>query len=414
MMVSERPNLLILTSSFPRDPEDETCGYIRDFARSLSSEFNVNVLAPPEARAQSWPPDSFTLVRSLSLLGALEPFQGSRDLNDRSSRNPIAKLVLMLSLLFFSLRALLLAREADVICSQWMVPCGFIGSLLARVLRKPHIIVEHSGGIHLLRRIRVGRWLTGFIARGTQRFVVVSSDLRRKLAALAPQVGDKVEVIPMGIFIGRGRGASPENDRKGSPAGDDRAILFVGRLSEIKGLEVLLRAVRGQDWRLLIAGDGPERQQLQNLAGVLKVDACFTGQVDRSERDRLLTLASVVVIPSIVLGDGRTEGMPVACLEALAAGRAVIASRVGGLPEIITHGENGLLVEPGDVAALREMLKLVLSDRSIWQRLKSAARRSAVRFDWAHVGLRFAELIKGSLRNDHIDGRRFRARSAKG
>jgi len=148
---------------------------------------------------------------------------------------------------------------------------------------------------------------------------------------------------------------------------------------------------------------------------VLKVDACFIGQVDSSERERLFTVANVVVIPSIVLRDGRTEGTPIACLEALAAGRPVIASRVGGLPEIIIDGENGFLVEPGDPKALRERVRLVLSDRYLSRQFKSTARRSALRFDWARVGMRFSEIIKGSLRNDQdIDGRRFRARSAKG
>ena len=138
--------------------------------------------------------------------------------------------------------------------------------------------------------------------------------------------------------------------------------------------------------------------------------------MDGAERERLYTLADVVVIPSIVLAEGRTEGMPVACLEAMAAGRPVIASRVGGLPEIIADGENGLLVEPGDPDKLRELLKLVLSDRFLQQRLALNGRRTALRLDWADVGIRFAEVITGSLRkNDQdIDARRFRARSAKG
>ncbi|HEV8483362.1 MAG TPA: glycosyltransferase family 4 protein [Blastocatellia bacterium] len=405
----DRPNLLILTSSFPRGPSDETCGYIRDFARSLSGEFNVQVLAPPDASAAEWPLDTFKLVRSRPLLGALEPFQGSCDLNDMSSRNPFAKLVLMFSLLSLSLKALMLARKADVICSHWMVPCGLIGSLLARVLRKPHIVVEHSGGLHLLSRVRGGRWLSRFIVGAAQKVVVVSSDLRCKLMALSPEAGHKIEVIPMGTSIGYRTAKGPGND------GDGQTILFVGRLAKIKGVEVLLRAAQGEDWRLLIAGRGERRRHLEDLAELLKIDARFIGQVDSAQRQRLLTLAQVVVIPSIVLPDGRTEGMPVACLEALAAGLPVIASRVGGLPEIITDGENGLLVEPGDPDMLRETLKLVLSDRSLQQHLRLNARRTALRFDWVQVGMRFAELIKGSLRNDQdIDGRRLRARSAEG
>ena len=413
LMDCDRPNLLILTSSFPRGPNDETCGYIRDFARSVAREFNVTVLAPPEASTADWPADDFTLVRSRSLLGALEPFQGSRDLNERSRRNPLTKLIMILSLLCFSLRALVLARQADVICSHWMVPCGLIGSLLARLMRKPHIVVEHSGGLHLLSRLRGGRLLARLIVGETQKIVVVSSDLRCKLIALAPQARDKVEVISMGISIGHRSDDGPENEER--LAGNERTILFVGRLAEIKGVEVLLHAAQGEDWRLLIAGEGPWRQRLQDLAEALKVDACFLGHVDSSERERLLRVTNVVVIPSIVLPEGRTEGTPVACLEALAAGRPVIASRVGGLPEIITDGENGLLVEPGDPMTLRETLRRVLGDRSLRRRLRSTARRSVMRFDWAPVGMRFAEIIKGSLRNDQdIDARRFRFRSAKG
>ena len=128
----------------------------------------------------------------------------------------------------------------------------------------------------------------------------------------------------------------------------------------------------------------------------------------------MLVLADIVVIPSRVLPSGRTEGTPVICLEALAAGRPVIASRVGGLPEIIADGESGLLVEPGDHEMLRERLLLLLRDSALRQTLGFNARLAAARFDWSHVGMRFAEIVKGSLRKNgqNIDARRFEARSA--
>src|SRR5215216_5507288 len=79
----DKPNLLVLTSSFPNSPGDETCGYIRDFARAVSPEFNVRVLAPADGDAVEWPGDSFTLARSASLLpGGLDPFRASLDFND--------------------------------------------------------------------------------------------------------------------------------------------------------------------------------------------------------------------------------------------------------------------------------------------------------------------------------------------
>src|SRR3546814_2372443 len=73
------------------------------------------------------------------------------------------------SLLSFVVYAFKLALRADVICSHWMVPCGLFGALIARVLGKPHVVIEHSGGLHLLRRVRAGRCLARFIVNGANR-----------------------------------------------------------------------------------------------------------------------------------------------------------------------------------------------------------------------------------------------------
>jgi colanic acid/amylovoran biosynthesis glycosyltransferase len=128
------------------------------------------------------------------------------------------------------------------------------------------------------------------------------------------------------------------------PAGSDKAtILFIDRLTEVKGVDVLVRAMlRIGSARLVVAGDGDQRRALEALARKLSIDAVFLGQVDASERDQLLAQSKVVVVPSRVLQSGRTEGTPVVCLEAMAAGRPVIAARVGGLAEIIVDGHNGL------------------------------------------------------------------------
>src|SRR6266550_4546369 len=89
---SYKPTLLLLTSSFPSSPDDETCGYVRDFSRSLAAEFNVTVLAPPDRRAVRWPSDSFKLIRSRSVLPFLrDPFQAGDDLNDLVGKSPLSK-----------------------------------------------------------------------------------------------------------------------------------------------------------------------------------------------------------------------------------------------------------------------------------------------------------------------------------
>ena len=396
-MNSGKANLLILTSSFPTGPGDETCGYIRDFARSVSVDFNVKILAPADRNAQAWPEDMFALLRSSSPLpGWLDPFQASTDFNSLRSQKLSVKFASAISFAAFFKDAIRLATRADVICSHWLVPSGLIGALLSRMLNKPHIAVEHSGALHLLAGMRGGARLARFIIDGSHQVVTVSEDLKQKLLALRPDASGKVEVIPMGVQLCRAV--------NGSQSELEKTILFIGRLTEVKGVDVLLEAMQGIDGaRLLIAGDGEQRTALESLARNLSVNAKFLGQVEATSRDYLLSSCAAIVIPSRVLADGRTEGTPVVCLEAMAAGLPVVASHVGGLAEVVIDGHNGLLFEPGNHHMLAEKLELVLSDSALRRKLSRNAQLAASDYSWSRIGARFSQIIKGTLENDSIN-----------
>lgn len=421
MSLGDKPKLLLLTSSFPRSPDDETCGYIRDFARSQSGYFNVTVLAPLDRGAPRWPRDSFTLIRSRSVLPlALDPFQASADLNHLIARNPLTKLAALISLVCFFTRAFVLALGADAVCSHWMVPSGLVGALIARMTGKPHVVVEHSGALHLLERMRGGRGLASFIVGGSRRVFTVSRDLKRKLIAMCPEATGKVEVSAMGITV------NVETDAVGqitnqlralgvdreSPASNQRTILFIGRLTRIKGLDLLLEAMNGlDDVQLIVAGDGEKRNDLEQVSRKLSLRARFIGQIGPIERRALFSICDAVVIPSRVLADGRTEGTPVVCLEALAAGCVVVAARVGGLAETIVDGRNGLLFDPDDYLKLRQKLVLALDDRELRQTLIENARRCGAGYDWSLVGARFGEIITSSLVENRVtESREFSSR----
>lgn len=317
------------------------------------------------------------------------------------------KLAAMIALIGFFIKALRLALKADVICSHWLLPSGLIGAVLSRMLDKPHVAIEHSGALHLLMNVRGGTWLARFIVAGSRRMVVVSDDLRRKLIGLYPEAHKKCAVIPMGVMIQRSSPVAQANSLRYSDARPyeqaEPSILFIGRLIEIKGVDVLLEALREiSGARLVIAGDGPERSQLERLATRLSIDAEFIGQIDAATRDALLASCKVAVIPSRVLDDQRSEGVPVVCLEAMAAGCAIIAARTGGLAEIIRDPHNGLLFEPGDARMLADKLQLLLNDAALRDRLGQNARRAAMDYAWPRVAERFTRLIHDSL-NDAID-----------
>ncbi|HKA21099.1 MAG TPA: glycosyltransferase family 4 protein [Blastocatellia bacterium] len=396
-------------------PDDETCGYIRDFAQSLSNEFNVTVLAPPDQNAIAWPTDRFILERSRSILPLrLDPFQAGRDLNKLAEAGIFVRFATLLSLVSFSLRAISLALRADVVCSHWMLPSGLIGALICRFLRKPHIVVEHSGSLHLLAKIPGGKWIARLLIDSSSQVVTVSAHLRKTLIDLSPQARGVIDVIPMGVKPScLTKPAEINESSLASETVSPFTILFIGRLTRIKGLDVLLRAASGlRNVRVVVGGDGECRHELERLARELSVNASFLGRINASERHVLLSACDVAVIPSRILHDGRTEGTPVVCLEAMAVGRVVIASRVGGLPEVITDKRNGLLFDSEDHQGLREKIQTILEDKDLRRNVEREAPRSCIEYSWERTSKRYAQLIKKALKsNDIIVGRRIEIRS---
>jgi glycosyltransferase involved in cell wall biosynthesis len=190
------------------------------------------------------------------------------------------------------------------------------------------------------------------VLRGARLVIAASS----ALAESAHELGaDRVEVIPSGVEV------PPEVGEEASPA----EVLYAGRLSPEKGVEELVEATRGLN--LVVAGDGPLRSRVPQARGF----------VPHHELQRLYARAAVVACPS------RREGFGVACLEAMAHGRPVVATRVGGLRDLVVDGETGLVVPPRDPEALRLALERLLADPSLRRRLGSAGRRRAQEgFSW--------------------------------
>ncbi len=150
-------------------------------------------------------------------------------------------------------------------------------------------------------------------------------------------------------------------------------LLYFGRLSGEKGGPLLIKAAAAAGESLKIAGSGPEEELWRSLADQAGGDVEFLGTLAGSDLAAAIAGAKVVVIPSIWY-----ENMPLSALEALAAGKPVIASRIGGLPEIINDGDNGLLFTAGDAADLERQIKRFNSLNQ--EALSIAAKASSERF----------------------------------
>jgi glycosyltransferase involved in cell wall biosynthesis len=173
-------------------------------------------------------------------------------------------------------------------------------------------------------------------------------------------------------------------------------ILGIGRQVAQKGFDVLIEAFAAsglQSHDLLLAGDGPERQNLELLARKMRIEARvhFLGRADRNTAVALFRGCAWFVLPS------RQEPMGIVNLEAMAAGKAVIASRTGGVREIVADGETGLLAPPGEAQPLAAAMRRLAADEVLRERLGAAGRERVQQFTWQAIASSYRRIYEAAL-----------------
>jgi glycosyltransferase involved in cell wall biosynthesis/GR25 family glycosyltransferase involved in LPS biosynthesis len=215
--------------------------------------------------------------------------------------------------------------------------------------------------------------------RSADLLCCVSNSARAGMLAALPD--------PRSIHIARHiiRGPGEWAVRHGrGPESKPVRVLCVARLAHHKGIDVLLEAVgmlrrEGVELTLELAGGGDDRWKFEQQAARLEIADCvqFLGEVENNQISNLWIRADFGVLPS------RTEGLPLSVVEAMAHGKAVVATRAGGIPEVIRHQENGLLVAPEDAGGLRDALRRLVEDTALRARLGAAARESFLSGGWS-------------------------------
>ncbi|MGB3903810.1 MAG: glycosyltransferase family 4 protein [Anaerolineae bacterium] len=236
------------------------------------------------------------------------------------------------------------------------------------------------------------RWLTRTALHRADMVLSNSAHILAQAERIVPAVQSNSAVV--------GNGVHPEYFKTRERFQHDRPyILSIGNFGEKKGFDILLHAFAqvlreqpGVD--LIMAGDGHERGRCQRLAAQLGLGnaVVFLGRVDHSEVPALLNGCELFVLPS------RLEPFGIVVLEAMAAGRSIVAARVGGVPEIITHMKDGFLVDPESAEALADGIDLLLSRPSLREQLGRRGRRTvAKRFTWAKICDRFEDAYCGLI-----------------
>ena len=280
--------------------------------------------------------------------------------------------------------AQLIRRERPTILHTHTAKAGAVGRLAALVSgdARPPIVVHTFHG-HVLRgyfgplRTLGFRLLERWLARGTDALVAVSPEVRDDLVRLGVAPREKFTVVRLGIELEeRLGGASNGRDetRRVLGIGPERfTVGWIGRMTGVKRTGDVLLAFkelreRGVDALLCMVGDGPERAQVEQRAhdlGIIR-DTLFLGY--QEDVAPFYSAFDAMILPS------GNEGTPVSAMESLAAGRPVVATRVGGVPDVVRDGEDGFLVEPGAVDDLAERLARLARDADLRRRMGDAGR----------------------------------------
>jgi glycosyltransferase involved in cell wall biosynthesis len=234
------------------------------------------------------------------------------------------------------------------------------GAAASRLLNLPHLITMHGGfkACKVLRRRVALRWAM----RNSNHTVMVSQATRQQFASELGVDPGNFAVVPNGVPAREGNASKARSEfRVGR---DECVLLAVGTLERHKGHDVLIRALAGLTrdgvgvpWRLIIAGGrgGDQHEPLKKLVGIEGLEGRVHIVTNRNDIPDLLALSDVFVMPSL------WEGLPMALLEAMLAGKAVVASATAGIPEAVVNERDGILTAPGSVtqlgAALRDLLE---------------------------------------------------------
>jgi glycosyltransferase involved in cell wall biosynthesis len=270
------------------------------------------------------------------------------------------------------LRALLMHHRPDIL-HTYLIHGNVLGRVVGRLVGVPKILSSELtiGQTKLWGRIATK--LTNPLVDAVE----VNSETGGK--AIAKSLGvptEMIEVVLPGLDIDA-FGSMENRDKIRAELGvdaDKHLVLYIGRLRPVKGTEYGIKAFaravnQNPNMHMALAGEGDQLKYLRQLVYELGIEEKISFLGVRNDLPELLSSADCVLIPSL------TEGFPRTAVEAMAAGRAVIATRVGGIPEAITHDETGILVPVKDVDAMATALVRLAGDKSLQAKLGAVARR---------------------------------------
>jgi glycosyltransferase involved in cell wall biosynthesis len=258
-----------------------------------------------------------------------------------------------------------------------------------KVLKIPYIIWGQGEDVyHPLPHQRISNKL---ILQNASKVVALTKNMQNKIIRL---YGIQSSIIPNGFDIQDSRLVKITPEKKIG----NQNVLFVGRLIPVKGIEYLIIAMKDviakkPATKLILIGEGIDKQNLLTLSRHVGIEknVQFVGQVSHDEVFNYMNQADILVLPSL------SEGFPMVILESMACGLPIIASRVGGIPDILTNEINGYLVEAKDSENLANKIILLLQDDSLRKEISDNNKNEVKKYSWENICIELEKIYELSI-----------------
>jgi glycosyltransferase involved in cell wall biosynthesis len=365
---AKRPKVLVLTTSYPSDDQDPSGIFIAKLLRAIKERgYSIKVVAPSNG--------SFYGRRSLDGIktvrfGYFRPrsleklTRGAGGIPENMAASLLARFQLFPMMLAFLYVALREVRGSDVVYANWL-GAGIIGALVNLFTRKPLIVTFRGDDGYLARDRLFWRVLTKWVARRSTIVAPVSGELMKIMLELGLPP-EKCHLPQFGVDAATFH--PPEGMRT---PGEEVRLLFVGSLIPRKGLHDLLEALgdpRLKRVRLIVVGDGALAPRLIALCESLglKDQTEWMGTVPPAEVAEFMRSSDLLCLPSYM------EGRPNVVNEAMASALPVIATRIGGIPDMVEEGKTAFLHDPGNAGELRGHIQTLVADAELRNKMGKA------------------------------------------
>lgn len=305
---------------------------------------------------------------------------------------------LFFPLTLFELHRFMVHKQIHAVNLQYPWPWMFYFAVLRRVSRWKLVVTLQGNDVHDLPIVSWDhRLFVKWLLKSVDCVIGVSQSLLDKARSIFPELTLRTAVVPNGAPIAASVNGSMVALMEGVPRD---YVLTVGHIIHRKGMDLLIKALkvaqeRGSDLNLVIVGEGPEQENLLALAKELGVAkrVYFAGNQPHERTLEFYRGCLFFVLSS------RAEGLPLVIVEAMANKKAVVATRVDGVPEIVLHGTTGLLVEPEDPHSLAEALVALYKDQGLREKFAQRGRERALqKFTWEVIATRYLSIF-GAVSN---------------